>query len=132
VSSPSSPVCLATHLTRAAASAAALRPQIVTRNDPPRALPEISPDNLPIISKDERKVAIGWDTRTWSRLCVVFFLHVFDSNADLFSHNIWLRDHCRCPKCFHSITKQRLHSTFEARCPIFNVTAVLDLIEDTT
>lgn len=75
VSSPSS-VCLATHLTRAAASAASLRrPQISTRDDPPRALPEISSDNFPIISKDERKVAIGWDTRTWSRLCVVSFFH---------------------------------------------------------
>ncbi|KAF9463896.1 hypothetical protein BDZ94DRAFT_1358589 [Collybia nuda] len=29
------------------------------------------------------------------------------------SHNIWLRDHCRCPKCFHAITKQRLLNTFE-------------------
>ncbi|KAH9943728.1 hypothetical protein B0H21DRAFT_482294 [Amylocystis lapponica] len=29
------------------------------------------------------------------------------------SHHIWLRDHCRCPQCFHSITKQRLVNTFE-------------------
>ena len=29
------------------------------------------------------------------------------------SHHIWLRDHCRCPECFHSITKQRLIRTFE-------------------
>ncbi|EIN09855.1 Trimethyllysine dioxygenase [Punctularia strigosozonata HHB-11173 SS5] len=29
------------------------------------------------------------------------------------SHHIWLRDHCRCPECFHPVTKQRLHSTFE-------------------
>ncbi|KAF9020975.1 Trimethyllysine dioxygenase [Hymenopellis radicata] len=26
---------------------------------------------------------------------------------------MWLRDHCRCPKCFHAITKQRLVNTFE-------------------
>jgi trimethyllysine dioxygenase len=26
-------------------------------------------------------------------------------------HEIWLRDHCRCPKCFHPITKQRLNAT---------------------
>jgi trimethyllysine dioxygenase len=45
---------------------------------------------------DEGKVAIGWDTRTWSRF-----------------HHIWLRDHCRCDRCFHSITKQRLVNTFE-------------------
>ncbi|KAJ7739324.1 hypothetical protein B0H14DRAFT_3097406 [Mycena olivaceomarginata] len=49
-----------------------------------------------MISMDDRKVAIGWDTRTWSRF-----------------HNIWLRDHCRCPECFHPITKQRLVNTFE-------------------
>ncbi|KIY43953.1 Trimethyllysine dioxygenase, partial [Fistulina hepatica ATCC 64428] len=30
------------------------------------------------------------------------------------SHNIWLRDHCRCPRCFHALTKQRLVNTFDA------------------
>ncbi|TFK20727.1 mitochondrial protein [Coprinopsis marcescibilis] len=52
--------------------------------------------HLPIVSSDASQVAVGWDPRTWSRF-----------------HNIWLRDHCRCPKCFHSITKQRLLNTFE-------------------
>ncbi|KAF5359286.1 hypothetical protein D9756_003329 [Leucocoprinus leucothites] len=52
--------------------------------------------DLPIVTANERKVTIGWDTKTWSRF-----------------HNIWLRDHCRCPKCFHPITKQRLLNTFE-------------------
>ncbi|KIO28372.1 hypothetical protein M407DRAFT_181893 [Tulasnella calospora MUT 4182] len=33
-------------------------------------------------------------------------------NFDSISHNIWLRDHCRCPKCFHPITKQRMVDTF--------------------
>ncbi|KXN91691.1 Trimethyllysine dioxygenase [Leucoagaricus sp. SymC.cos] len=33
--------------------------------------------------------------------------------SQLPSHNIWLRDHCRCPKCFHPITKQRLLNTFD-------------------
>lgn len=28
-------------------------------------------------------------------------------------HNIWLRDHCRCPQCYHPVTKQRLLNTFE-------------------
>lgn len=28
-------------------------------------------------------------------------------------HNIWLRDHCRCPHCYHPSTKQRLLNTFE-------------------
>ncbi|KAJ2914081.1 hypothetical protein MD484_g6345, partial [Candolleomyces efflorescens] len=59
-------------------------------------LPEINTDHLPIVSSDPKQVAVGWDTRTWSRF-----------------HNIWLRDHCRCPRCFHSITKQRLLNTFQ-------------------
>ncbi|EAU85593.1 mitochondrial protein [Coprinopsis cinerea okayama7 len=71
--------------TVAQAAAEAQRPQ-----------PEAASEELPIVSSDEKQVAVGWDTRTWSRF-----------------HNIWLRDHCRCPKCFHHITKQRLQSTFE-------------------
>ncbi|GJJ68072.1 trimethyllysine dioxygenase [Entomortierella parvispora] len=27
-------------------------------------------------------------------------------------HNFWLRDHCHCPECYHSVTKQRLCNTF--------------------
>ncbi|RDB28690.1 Trimethyllysine dioxygenase [Hypsizygus marmoreus] len=88
---------LAAHLTQAAASAAALRPRSSTvAADLSEQLPDVSPDDLPIISSGDRKVAVGWDTRTWSRF-----------------HNIWLRDHCRCPKCFHPVTKQRLLNTFE-------------------
>ncbi|KAI0775000.1 mitochondrial protein [Trametes elegans] len=45
---------------------------------------------------DERQVVLGWDETTYSRY-----------------HHIWLRDHCRCPKCFHPITKQRLVNTFD-------------------
>ncbi|KAL0954688.1 hypothetical protein HGRIS_003639 [Hohenbuehelia grisea] len=51
--------------------------------------------DLPIVSLHEHKVAIGWNTQTLSKF-----------------HNIWLRDHCRCPSCFHPITKQRLLNTF--------------------
>ncbi|KIM63545.1 hypothetical protein SCLCIDRAFT_15533 [Scleroderma citrinum Foug A] len=29
------------------------------------------------------------------------------------SHHIWLRDHCRCPTCFHPAAKQRLVNTFQ-------------------
>ncbi|KAJ7178843.1 Trimethyllysine dioxygenase [Mycena crocata] len=86
---------LATHLARASASAAA-----VTTQPPaptiPRSVADVASDDLPMITLDGRKVAIGWDTRTWSRF-----------------HNIWLRDHCRCPECFHQKTKQRLLNTFE-------------------
>lgn len=42
--------------------------------------------------------------------CIIVFTLVFPS------HHIWLRDHCRCPKCFHSVTKQRLVNTFEVGC----------------
>ncbi|KAF9963703.1 hypothetical protein BGZ70_007237 [Mortierella alpina] len=28
-------------------------------------------------------------------------------------HSFWLRDHCHCPECYHSITKQRLVNTFK-------------------
>ncbi|KAF8968040.1 hypothetical protein BDZ97DRAFT_1800604 [Flammula alnicola] len=64
--------------------------------DQTQHLPDVAPDDLPIISQDGSQVAIGWDTRLWSRF-----------------HNIWLRDHCRCPKCFHPVTKQRLFNTFD-------------------
>eukprot|EP00164_Ancoracysta_twista_P000665 GFYU01000882.1.p1 GENE.GFYU01000882.1~~GFYU01000882.1.p1 ORF type:complete len:498 (-),score=111.93 GFYU01000882.1:105-1598(-) len=28
-------------------------------------------------------------------------------------HHIWLRDHCRCPECYHAGTQQRLLDTYE-------------------
>ncbi len=40
-------------------------------------------------------------------------LGVFPTSIMFLSHNIWLRDHCRCPECFHPITKQRLLNTFD-------------------
>jgi len=89
-----------TTFTRSATSAAALkRPPALgqpTFSQQIQALPEVQLNDLPITSMGEHKVAVGWDTRTWSRF-----------------HHIWLRDHCRCPKCFHAITKQRLVNTFE-------------------
>lgn len=61
------------------------------------ALNPTPPSNeLPMTNADDKKVAVGWSTQAWSRF-----------------HNIWLRDHCRCPKCFHPSTKQRLLNTFE-------------------
>lgn len=65
-------------------------------SDPLDYLPDIPTDDLPIISTSESQVAVGWNPQTWSRF-----------------HNIWLRDHCRCPACFHALTKQRLVDTFE-------------------
>lgn len=34
---------------------------------------DVAPDDLPFLSTDERKVSIGWDTRTWSKLWVYFY-----------------------------------------------------------
>ncbi|KAJ1506425.1 hypothetical protein HMI54_005091 [Coelomomyces lativittatus] len=34
-------------------------------------------------------------------------------NLDLHLHAIWLRDHCPCSKCYHSVTHQRLLETSE-------------------
>ncbi|KAL5525836.1 hypothetical protein ACEPAG_7173 [Sanghuangporus baumii] len=55
-----------------------------------------SDKQLPLVKMDEKKVHVGWDPLTWSTYL-----------------NFWLRDHCRCPECFHQITKQRLVDTFD-------------------
>lgn len=70
--------------------------------------------DLPIANADERKIAILWTPQNWSRL----YVHDVVSRRwwgphPVFSHHIWLRDHCRCPECFHPVTKQRLVNTFE-------------------
>ncbi|EMD33487.1 hypothetical protein CERSUDRAFT_118069 [Gelatoporia subvermispora B] len=88
---------LPTVFSRLASSAAALsRPQPpVTHHEQP--VHELKPAlHLPVTRIDDRKVVVGWDDGEWSRY-----------------HNIWLRDHCRCPECFHPITKQRLVNTFD-------------------
>ncbi|KAF9493414.1 Trimethyllysine dioxygenase [Pleurotus eryngii] len=58
--------------------------------------PRFSPTQLPSINQQDTKIAINWETNIQSKF-----------------HNIWLRDHCRCPQCFHPITKQRLMNTFQ-------------------
>ncbi|KAF8656798.1 hypothetical protein AX16_002350 [Volvariella volvacea WC 439] len=50
----------------------------------------------PTVSSSGRHVVIAWNPQCLSKF-----------------HNIWLRDHCRCPECFHPITKQRLLNTFD-------------------
>ncbi|KAH9955816.1 hypothetical protein BGW80DRAFT_1392160, partial [Lactifluus volemus] len=52
--------------------------------------------DLPTTSANKREVLIQWDGTARSKF-----------------HHIWLRDHCRCPECFHSATMQRLINTFE-------------------
>ncbi|KAI6154708.1 Trimethyllysine dioxygenase [Pisolithus tinctorius] len=53
-------------------------------------------NNTPIVSIDDKKVSVLWSPQDWSRF-----------------HHMWLRDHCRCPSCFHPVTKQRLVDTFQ-------------------
>ena len=48
--------------------------------------------------------------------------------TSVYSHNIWLRDHCRCPKCFHPVTKQRLLDTFEVRRFISLIIPLIDAL----
>lgn len=63
-----------TTFTRSATSAAASKQPLASQPIPPQriqALPEVQLDDLPIASMGDHKVAVGWDTRTWSRLCVL-------------------------------------------------------------
>lgn len=74
--------------------AAALKPAPAA--EPISEKTESSSQSLPVSGIDDRKVIIGFENGQWSRY-----------------HHIWLRDHCRCPQCFHAVTKQRLVNTFE-------------------
>ncbi|RHZ45572.1 hypothetical protein Glove_669g14 [Diversispora epigaea] len=50
---------------------------------------------IPKIYTAESKVKVDWQDNQTSKF-----------------HNLWLRDHCKCSKCYHQITKQRLLDTF--------------------
>ncbi|KIJ12858.1 trimethyllysine dioxygenase [Paxillus involutus ATCC 200175] len=79
---------------RTLSSAAAAEP---VSSDQLGYVPDQRPkDDVPMANADDRKVSILWSPQNWSRF-----------------HHIWLRDHCRCPSCFHPVTKQRLVNTFE-------------------
>jgi len=78
---------------RSASAAAALRPPSPPPSEGPSTPPKTS---LPVSNIDNRKVVVGFENGDWGRF-----------------HHIWLRDHCRCPQCYHPITKQRLVNTFE-------------------
>lgn len=98
-----------------AATAAALK------RPPPPEDATLSPTqssqmDTPISRIDERKVVVGFDTEQWTRLYVFLLgreLDIHSLRRQSNSHHLWLRDHCRCPKCFHPATKQRLFSTFD-------------------
>ncbi|KAI0048945.1 Trimethyllysine dioxygenase [Auriscalpium vulgare] len=76
--------------TRFASSSAALKAA------EPIEIDAVPSHHLPTSNANEKEVFIHWDGGDWSKF-----------------HNIWLRDHCRCSECFHSVTKQRLVNTFE-------------------
>ncbi|KAH6909086.1 mitochondrial protein [Coprinopsis sp. MPI-PUGE-AT-0042] len=96
------PVCLATaHGSRSAIQRPTLSRRglasataAAVRTERPRPTP--SEDYTPTIATEANRVNIAWSEGITSAF-----------------HNIWLRDHCRCSQCFHSITKQRLQNTFE-------------------
>ncbi|KAI6033285.1 Trimethyllysine dioxygenase [Pisolithus marmoratus] len=62
----------------------------------PKAPSNPGQSDMPTASVDDSRVSIFWSAQNWSRF-----------------HHIWLRDHCRCPSCFHPVTKQRLVNTFQ-------------------
>lgn len=82
-------------LTRSRSISSAATREVVSSEQLGVTEPKVHSD-IPIANADERKVSILWGPQRWSRF-----------------HHIWLRDHCRCPDCFHPITKQRLLNTFE-------------------
>lgn len=106
----------------ASAAAALKRTYAPTPTPPPSELAGPLPpltlapsEHLPVSRIDERKVVIGFDTEEWTRLCVIYIISSRQHTDALpnESHHLWLRDHCRCPQCFHPVTKQRLFNTFE-------------------
>ncbi|KAG2347921.1 Trimethyllysine dioxygenase [Suillus weaverae] len=82
-------------LTRSRSISSAATREVVSSEQLGVTEPRVHSD-IPIANADEHKVSILWGPQRWSRF-----------------HHIWLRDHCRCPDCFHPITKQRLLNTFE-------------------
>ncbi len=43
-----------------------------------------------------------------------------------YSHHVLLRDPCRCPQCYHPVTKQRLFNTFDVSA-VFSVALNRDI-----
>jgi hypothetical protein len=69
---------------------------------------------IPLAERGDRVVVVRWEDGKSAGLCVgPIRISPRKSAHTSSSHHIWLRDHCRCPTCFHAVTKQRLYSTFE-------------------
>ncbi|WVW79060.1 trimethyllysine dioxygenase [Kwoniella bestiolae CBS 10118] len=67
------------------------------------------PGNIPTISSDESKTKVSWP----------------DGRETTFD-NYFLFDHCRCPRCFHQQTKQRLKTMSEIPTDIHPTSVEVD------
>lgn len=75
---------------------------------------EVRVEGVPKTSSTaDRRVVVEWGPNEKSQLCVNSSRFVMGADEFTDSHNIWLRDHCRCSECFHPVTKQRLLDTFD-------------------
>lgn len=62
------------------------------------------------------KSLLTWaDLQLWERRLLMWKLTLINSFSLclLNSHSFWLRDHCHCSECYHTVTKQRLVNTFK-------------------
>ncbi|TPX46766.1 trimethyllysine dioxygenase [Synchytrium endobioticum] len=95
-----------------------------------RVKPEASAKRLAAVStqaNSDLADVIGTTTRIENRKISVTFV---DGQETAYNF-IWLRDHCRCPKCHHTITKQRLVDTFSIPGDIRPSSVVTDDLNDT-
>lgn len=74
--------------------------------------------------KSKRIIDAKLITRTDESLVAVKFN---DGNESSY-HGIWLRDHCKCSKCHHSLSKQRLLDS--SKIPISIKPSKLKIIEN--
>ena len=78
-----------------------------------KGLSEAHVEGAPTSSATDRRVVVEWRPNERSRLYVPYPLPAHGVLMSADSHNIWLRDHCRCSECYHPVTKQRLLDTFD-------------------
>lgn len=74
-------------------------------------------EDVPTSSIADMRVVVEWGPSEKSQLYVTHASLAYGTCLWVLmttgSHNIWLRDHCRCSDCYHPVTKQRLLDTFD-------------------
>ncbi|KAI8820458.1 trimethyllysine dioxygenase [Fimicolochytrium jonesii] len=71
-----------------------------------------SPVLLPNATPSAKPDTSGAELEAWISDPAQYVVSVrFPDGAVTAFDSIWLRDHCRCPACFHQVTKQRLLDT---------------------